>query len=75
MPRYRFHVTDGYCLFDPRGLDLPDDEAARRYGQQLADGFAPVVSALRVDVSTYIEVADERGNVISRLEVHGVDRT
>jgi uncharacterized protein DUF6894 len=46
MPIYHFHVTDGRRLLDPRGLDLPDAEAAARYGQQLAEGFASVVSAI-----------------------------
>jgi hypothetical protein len=38
MSMYHFHVVDERTVHDPRRLDLPSDEAARRYGQQLAKG-------------------------------------
>jgi hypothetical protein len=69
MPIYHFHVTDGRRLLDPRGLDLPDAEAAARYGQQLAEGFASVVSAIDGSPLSYVEIADEDGTLVTRVEI------
>ena len=48
MSIYRFHIVEGREVQDPRGLDLPTDDAARRYGEQLANGLRPVWLGLRL---------------------------
>jgi hypothetical protein len=69
MPVYHFHVVGGRKLFDPRGLDLPGDEAARHYGRQLADGLKSDELARPGYVPTFVEVVDEAGNTLTRCEV------
>jgi hypothetical protein len=72
MPIYHFHLCDGYKLFDPQGVDLPDPKAAARYGEQLAKGF---VAAVRVwsDESHrskwHVHVTDGYGATIGRFDV------
>jgi Domain of unknown function (DUF6894) len=69
MPTYRFNITDGRKLLDPHGLDLPNEEAALRYADQLAEGYGPVSRALNGENATFIEVTDEHGNTIARSKV------
>jgi hypothetical protein len=66
MPTYHFHITDGRKLFDPRGLELPDEKAARLYGQQLARGFHSLVEP---EGMVYVEVIDELGKALGRFVV------
>jgi hypothetical protein len=55
MTTYYFHVVAGRKLLDPHGLDLPDEDTALHYGEDLASRFeAPV------------EVTDVRGKVLAR---------
>jgi hypothetical protein len=56
MPTYYFHIISGGGLLDPHGLGLPDEQAALRYGQGLADHLAVVV-----------EVTDANGKVLARF--------
>ena len=35
MATYYFHVVEGQKFFDPHGLDLPDEDAALHYGEDL----------------------------------------
>jgi hypothetical protein len=69
MPVYHFHVDGGRKMLDPRGIDLPSDDAARHYGQQLADGFKPVALAQQGFIRAFVEVVDEAGNTLARCEV------
>lgn len=67
MPTYRFNITDGRKIFDPHGIELPDDEAARRYAKQLAHGFIALVRNTGVD--TFVEVVTEDGITVARITV------
>ena len=70
MPVYHFHITDGHKVCDPRGIELPNEEAARRYAAELAHSFAPLVRSAGID--TFVEVVNEIGNTVARLTVdHG----
>jgi hypothetical protein len=67
MPVFHFNITDGLRLFNPRGLDLPNVEAARLYAQQLARGFYTAVQPPGLEV--YVEVIDQMGEPIGRFAV------
>ena len=69
MPIYHFHISDGHKLHDPRGVDLPSDDVACRYGEQLAQGYAPITRALTGDSKTFVEVVNEAGATLARLLV------
>jgi Domain of unknown function (DUF6894) len=64
---FHFNITDGRKLFDPRGLELPDAEAARQCAQQLARGFHMVVQPEGLE--TYVEVIDEIGTPLGRFVI------
>jgi hypothetical protein len=55
MATYYFHVVEGQKFFDPHGLDLPDEDAALHYGEDLAR-----------HVAAPVEVTDIRGKVLAR---------
>jgi hypothetical protein len=58
--RYHFNISDGDMLLpDPKGIDLPDNEAALRHAELLARGF----KWIRWSIS----VLDENGNMIAKI--------
>jgi hypothetical protein len=71
MPIYHFHIVDGREVQDPRGLDLPTDDAARRYGQQLANGLRPVWLAVGGEKRTFVRVVNESGITVAKCRVEG----
>jgi hypothetical protein len=36
MPKFHFPITDGTTLPDPTGIELKDDEAARKHAESIA---------------------------------------
>ncbi len=69
MPIYHFHLTDGRKVHDPRGLELPDEAAARHYAEGLAHGFVPVASLLSGSAQIFVEIVDEAGSTVARYAV------
>ena len=67
MPMYHFNITDGRKVFDPRGMELPNEDAARRYAAELAHSFAPLVRS--AGIGTFVEVVNESGTTVARLVV------
>ena len=74
MPTFYFHLANGRKLLDPRGIEFPDPEAAKRHGERLAGGLTAVshqfggISHLR---DWHVQVTDEKGNMLARCEVPG----
>jgi hypothetical protein len=67
MPRYHFHLSDGRKIFDPQGMELPDDRAALHYGAQLARSSPPLARELgATKTDWHIEVTREDGATIGR---------
>ena len=49
MPRYHFHLVDGYQISDVKGMELANDDAARRHAEDLArSAFGEHHRAIRV---------------------------
>lgn len=72
MPVYHFHLCDGHRLLDPRGVDLPDAEAAAHHGDQLAKGFVDAARALSGEghqSNWHIHVTDEDGHTLGRFDI------
>ncbi len=69
MPRYKFHVYDGRVDVKPDEEDLRDSDAARREGIRRA-GATLVLDAhtLRADTEWRLEVEDEHGLVLYRMD-------
>ena len=72
MPTFYFHLANGRKLLDPRGIDLPDQDAAKRHAERLAGGLTAVsrefggISHLR---DWHVQVTDERGKMLAQCEV------
>lgn len=65
MPRYFFHVTDGYSIRNAEGTELPDiyaaqDQAIRTSGEILRDMGAEFWNG----TEWALEVADESGQIL-----------
>ena len=70
MPRYYFHVYDGRSAPDAEGTELRDWPAARRGAIQLAGVLiAEQADALAPGEDWRLEVADERGLILFRLDL------
>lgn len=70
MPHFRFNVYDGVALPDLSGRDFADlaeaqAEALRLAGELMRDG----ATARRLGGDWRIEVADETGRVLFRLDL------
>lgn len=75
MPRYFFHVTDGYSTRDTDGTELPDiyaaqDQAIRTSGEILRDMGAKFWDG----TEWKLEVADEQGQVLFILRFSAEER-
>jgi hypothetical protein len=70
MPRFYFHIqiVDGLCEEDDIGADFPSEAAAVAEANALAHEM--MVDATKADhnVRTYIEVTNESGNLVLRLD-------
>lgn len=68
MPRYFFHVTDGYSTRDDEGTELPDiytaqDQAIRTSGELLRDMGGEFWNG----TEWKLEVTDEQGQTLLTL--------
>ena len=75
MPRYFFHVYDGYSSLDTDGTELPDiytvqAEAIRTSGEILRDMGAQFWDG----TEWRLEVADERGQILFILRFSAEER-
>jgi hypothetical protein len=69
MPRYHFHIIDGVKVFDPKGMALPDADAARQQARLTARTFRRNMRGEGFKV----RVTDERGQVV--YEAHPDDES
>jgi hypothetical protein len=60
MPRYHFHIVDGVRVFDPKGLALPDEQAAQHHAKLAARNFRRNLE--RGDFR--VRVTDEQGRIV-----------
>ena len=59
MPRYHFNAIDGSCREDVLGIELPDEQAARRQAVEYAgDVLRSHPDALLGDGSWRVDVTD-----------------
>jgi hypothetical protein len=65
---FYFNVVNGLKVNDPRGLELRNVKAARRYAQELAEGFSLVAQSAGGQ-EAFVEVVDERGTTVARVKV------
>ena len=75
MPRYFFHVTDGYSIRDAEGTELPDiyaaqDQAIRTSGEILRDMGAEFWNG----TEWALDVTDENGQILFALRFSAEER-
>ena len=68
MPRYYFHVFDSLAMFDEEGTDLPGIRAAQAEALHVAQGLIGVTGKAEFQMDWRIEVVDEAGGLVFRLE-------
>jgi hypothetical protein len=71
MPLYHVHVAKGRQTVDPRVVELPDAESAKRYAERLADSLTALSSGFGVaDLSGWnVQATDEKGSTLARCGV------
>jgi hypothetical protein len=76
MPRYYFHLCDDVSAIDQEGQELPnaDDakERAVRYARDMS--AASIIERGKINLHDCIEVADEGGQIITKVEFGDVVR-
>ena len=74
MPLYHFHIHDGRSILDKNGEELPNPSVARqeaiRYAGRVLDDEAHL---LALGEDWYMEVTDESGALLFRLDFHVTD--
>jgi hypothetical protein len=65
---FYFNVINVFEVNNTRGLELRNVKAARRYAQELAEGFSLVARGAGGQ-EAFVEVVDERGTTVARLKV------
>jgi hypothetical protein len=40
MPKFHFEIVDGYTIEDPRGLEVPTEQQAKRIAEEMAKQIA-----------------------------------
>ena len=75
MPRYFFHVLDGYSSRDTDGSELPDIYAAQHMAIRTSGEILRDMGAKFWDGTEWtMEVADERGQVLFILRFSAEER-
>ncbi len=74
MPLFHFRIAKGDKVVDPKGIELPDADAARRHAERLAGGLTLLSRGFGVRHlrDWYVQVTDERGNTLARCEVRPI---
>ena len=75
MPRYFFHVTDGYSTHDEEGTELPDIYAAHHMAIRASGEILRDVGAKFWDGTEWkMEVTDEHGQILFVLRFSAEER-
>jgi hypothetical protein len=61
MPKFHFEIVDGYTLEDPRGMELPTEQQAKRIAEEMAKQIAIDVEDRSL---TDIVVKDANGEIV-----------
>jgi hypothetical protein len=72
MPHYHFHIAKEQKLVDHSTIELSNAEAAKRHAHRLAGSLTALsqgLGGLRHLGGWYVQVTDERGNMLARCEV------
>jgi hypothetical protein len=61
MPKFHFEIVDGYTIEDPRGMELPTEQQAKRIAEEMAKQVAVDVEDRSL---TDIVVKDANGEIV-----------
>ncbi len=76
MPRYFFHVTDGYSTRDPEGTELPGIYAAQHMAIRTSGEILREMGARVWDGTEWkMEVADEHDRILLTLRFLAEEHT
>lgn len=76
MPRYFFHVTDGYATRDTEGTELPDIYTAQALAIRTSGEILRDMGARFWDGTEWkLEVTDEQGRVLFVLRFSAEERS
>jgi hypothetical protein len=66
MPKFHFEIVDGYTIEDPRGMEVPTEQQAKK----IADEMAKQIAIDAEDRSlTDVVVKDAAGDVVHKTPI------
>ncbi|MCE4226563.1 hypothetical protein HCU64_22735 [Methylobacterium sp. C25] len=69
MPRFHFHIYDGFTARDPNGTELPDYAAARRMALRVAgELISEEGREVKLGEEWRLEVTDDADLVLFRID-------
>jgi hypothetical protein len=73
MPLYHIHVANGGKKIDPRAVELPDAESAKRHAERIAAGLTALSSGFGVSRlrDCQVKVTDKKGRTLARYDLCG----
>jgi len=71
MPLYHVHVAKEGKTFDPKPVELPDTESAKRHAEQVAKGLTALSSGFGVGSlrECQVKVTDTKGRTVVRYDL------
>jgi hypothetical protein len=66
MPKFHFEIVDGHKIEDPKGIDLPTEQQAKRLAEEMAKQIANDVDDNSLKE---IVVKTETGDVIHKAPI------
>ena len=71
MPLYHVHVAKEGKTFDPKPVELPDTESAKRHAEQVAEGLTALSSGFGVGSlrKCQVKVTDTKGRTVARYDL------
>jgi hypothetical protein len=70
MPKFHFEIVDGYTIEDPRGMEVPTEQQAKKIAEEMAKQIAIDVEDRSL---TDIVVKTATGEVIHRTPIKSDD--
>jgi hypothetical protein len=66
MPKFHFEIVDGHTIEDPKGMELPTEQQAKRVAEEMAKQIA---SDLEDEFFKEVVVKTQTGKVVHKTPI------
>jgi hypothetical protein len=71
MPKYHFEIVDGHTIEDPKGMELPTEQQAKKVAEQMAKQIADDVED---ETFKNVVVKSDAGKVIHQTPIRPLSK-